>query len=634
MPDIIDDSPPAFAIGLPDLGAIDSPDFAHHNDARVALRALNQLLHGDRAPSGLTLRSVIEDGAVADGATDNLAAFQSTLNTLAGAEGDEGGVAFVPPATGGSFFWQGTLTIPANVILLGVGQRSVIAPRPDPAQAAIRFAPGTHRGGIENLVVRGDADNVTGIGIDLTGASFLRLRHLQVWNFEIGVRMSDGVTDFAGYNHLTDFEINSCHIGIRAWQHCHQCSVREGRIHIARNEGRGIALDIRGATVLNVAHIAVEDFDLGVRISARTSVSLNDIYYEADTPDSELPGTLMDIRPAPGSIVRMDNSQANSSRTLGVAGSLEDAITSDDGVSHLFFGAKRHHAAAPERNLLENGDFHRADGVTIPGWSQTIPAPTLTENLIDFVTGGRSYDITQSTNANDGIVTAFTVPETTDYVTPMVRYKNVNSTTPQFRLDSGANAGLFADPRGPDPDDWRIASFTVNVDPQANGVVALSLTADQSGGGGAIRVDEAWAVVGATAAPPRALAHRIEFLPEPVNVVERGGLTADQTFAETDLTELAGLGGAPRGIVGAVLWLRGQTNEAGNGAVRSRVVQPFIAGASPSDRWPLNITVRGTTHDRQVFLRRTTFVDGIEFVGSDTPATDYSIDVIGWILPS
>ena len=627
MPDILNDDPATFSAGLPDL--IDTD-----NDARGALRTLNQLFHGDRAAPGLTVRSVIEDGAVADGVTDNnLAAFQATVDTVAGAGG---GVAFVPDTAGSSFAWVGTLTIPANVVLLGVGQRSVLAPRPDPALPAIIFAPGAHRGGIEGLTVSGDLEDVAGIGIDLTAASFLRLRNLQVSHFEIGVRMSDGVTEFAGYNHITDFEINSCHIGIRAWEHCNQCSVREGRIHFARNNGEGIALDVRGAAVLNVAHIAVENFDLGVRVSGLTQVSLNDIYYEADAPDPENPqppGILMDIWPERGSIVRMDNSRGDSSRTLGVAGSLEDAISSDDGVSYLFFGAKRHHAAAPERNLLENGDFHRADGTTIAGWTQN-NGPLLAENLADFVTAGRSYDITQSTDPNDGIVAEFTVPETTDYVTAMVRYKNLTSREPLFRLGSGANAGLFADPRGPDPDDWRTASFTVNVDPTANGFFVLTLTADQSASGGAIRIDEAWAVVGATAVPPRAHAHRIEFLAEPITVVNRPDLDANETFLETDLTELGGLGGSPRGIVGAVLSLRGRTIEPGNGALRLRVVRPFIEGTSPVERWPLNITVRGAIHDRQVILRQTTFVDGIEFVGADTPRTGYHVYVIGWILPS
>ena len=629
MPDILNDTPAVFAAGLADIAA--APTQLEHNELRAILRTLNQLHHGDRAAPGLTVRSVIEDGAIADGVTDNLAAFQATVAAVAAAGG---GVAFVPPTGLSSFRWVGTLTLPVNVVLAGVGPRSLLSPRPVAGQPAINFAAGSHRGGVERLQVIGDETNITGHGIDLSGAHFLRLRDLQVWYYEIGVILSDGVTSFAAYNHLTDFEINACHIGLRAWPGCNQASVREGRIWYCRDNGDGIAIDVRGADALHIGHIAVENFDLGVRVSGLTKVSLNDIYYEADVPDSGLvPGVWMDMQPAAGSQVRMDTSHIAASQTRGVMGSLEDAITSDEGVTHMFFGAKRHHASAAERNLLENGDFHRANGVTIPGWGQQF-APVLAENLVDFVTAGRSYDLTQAANANDGINTAFTVPETTDYVTAMVRYKNISSNAPLFRLSSGGNAALFADSRGADPNQWRIAAFTVEMDPTANGVVGLTLTADQDAAGGSLRIDEAWAVVGRTAAPPRAHAHRIEMLPEPLELFVRPNLVATQTFPATDLTALTGLGGAPRGIVGAVLWLRGEVSGASTGAVRSHAISPFIDGGVVTERWPLNITAEGVPHDRQVILRRTSFTDGITFNGPTTPSTDYSVAVVGWILPS
>ncbi|MEM9460583.1 MAG: hypothetical protein AAGF11_40820 [Myxococcota bacterium] len=634
MPDILNDAPAVFAPGLPDI--VGAPSDVQHNELRAALRTLNELHHGDRAAPGLTVRSVVEDGAIGDGVTDNLAAFQATV---AAVEAAGGGVAFVPPTWPNSFRWVGTLTVPLNVVLAGVGPRSILTPRPAVDQPAINFAAGSHRGGVERLQVRGNVNNIAGRGIDLSGAHFLRLRDLQVWYYQVGVILSDGVTSFAAYNHLTDFEINACPIGLRAWLGCNQCSVREGRIWYCRDlgDGTGIAIDIRGADALNIGHIAVEDFDLGVRLSGLTKVSLNDIYYEADTPDSGLPpGIWMDMQPAAGSQVRMDTSHVAATQTRGVTGSLEDAITSDEGVTHMFFGAKRHHASAAERNLLENGDFHRADGVTIPGWGQQL-APILAQNVVDFVTAGRSYDVTQAADPNDGIYTTFTVPETTDYITAMVRYKNVSSNAPLFRLSSGANAGLFADSRGPNPDQWRIAAFTVEVDPADNGLVGLTLTADQDGAGGSIRIDEAWAVAGRTAAPPRAHAHRIEMLPEPLVIAQRMNLVATQTFAAIDLTALPGLpglGGAPRGIVGAVLWLRGEVSGASAGTVLSHAISPFIDSVPAAEHWPLNITAEGIPHDRQVILRRTSFTDGITFTGLATPSTDYSIAVVGWILPS
>ncbi len=585
------------------------------------------------------MRSVLEDGAVADGATDNLAAFQATLNAVAASGG---GIALVP-ATGASFLWAGTLTIPSGVILRGLGDRSVIRAYPSGGDPAIRFAQVRHRGGLENLVILGDEASPPAIGIDLTGALFLRLRNFQVWDFRVGVQMSDGCTPYAGYNHVSDFEINRCHIGVRALRHCNQGSVREGRIWFCRHNGVGTALDIDSATALTVAHVAIEDFDLGVRIRGLTSVSLRDVYYEADVPYQPFPpGRWLDIRPERGSIVRMDNSHAGVSQSLVMAGSLEDAVTTDER-SHVFNGAKRHHAAAPERNLLENGDFHRADGLSIPGWGTNF-APVLAENAADFVTGGRSYDVSQAANPNDGLRTSFTVPETTDYVTVMVRYKNVSSPSPLFRIVSGVNAALFADPIPPSPLEWRVAALTVAIDQSAAGLVHVILTADQSAAGGQIRVDEAWAVVGATAAPPRAHAHRVEFLPEPVTVVTRAGLTTDAVFGATDLIGLPGLGGAPRGVIGAVLSLRGVASPAGGdgdglvdpsgvGAALPRAVRPFVREPSTGQQWRLDIVFDRLEHDRQIMLRGTSFVDGIDVFGGAL-ATTYHIDVVGWMLPS
>jgi hypothetical protein len=644
MPDILNDEPGTFEGGL-------DPNI--HAQVREALLALNQNAFAGRGAPGLTVRSVIEDGAVANG-PDCLAAFQATVDTVAAAGG---GIALVP--AGLPFHWTGTLTIPNNVILRGLGDRTLLIvhaiPEPQEPGPAIRFAPGKHLGGVEDLILYGDLgdlDRRPTIGIDLSGAQFLRLHNFMVWDFPVGVCLSDGVTQFAGCNHVSDFEINSCHVGIRASTHCNQASVLKGRIHYCRNKGAGIALDIApvepwnpqeppplAAEALTIAHVAIEDFDLGVRIRGRAHVSLRDVYYEADpVPNLNGPGVWMDIRPEKGSVVRMENSIANVSRSLVMSGSLEDAITNDERASFAF-GAKRHHAAAPERNLIENGDFHRAHGTaTIPGWVPNF-SPVLAESN-DFVTATRSYDIAQAGNGNDGLRTTFTVPETTDYVTVMVRYKNISSSALLFTAISGSKTAQFGDPLPPSGTQWRVAAFTVEVDPSAAGVVTLILTADQVVKGGRIRVDEAWAVVGATAAPPRAHGHRIEMLTTPVRVASRNALAANAEFPATQLTGLPGLGGAPRGIIGAILSLRGtatlQPQNPGNtGAPLPRVVRPYIreSQAGPVQRWPLEITHDQLEHDRQIVLRGTSFVDGINVFGGAV-STSYHVHVVGWILPS
>jgi hypothetical protein len=637
MPDLLSDDPAIYADDVTDLTAGDSPDFEFHNEARRALRALNSYAFGRRGAPGLTVRSVMEDGAVADGTpdnpepTDNLVAFQATVDAV----GVTGGIAFVPA---GRFFWRGTLTIPQEVTLCGLGNRSVL--RADPIEGpAIRFQEGSHRGGIDSLVVVGREEQPLAMGIDLTGATFLRLRNFQIWFYRIGLRMSDDVTPFAGYNHVSDFEVNNCHVGIRAGAHCNQASVREGRISVCRNDERGIAIDINAATALTVCEVAVENFDLGIRIRGLTEVSLRDVYYEADVPGEPfVPGRWLDIRPRKGSIVRMENSHAGVSRSDTMAGSLEDAITTD-AISHVFNGAKRHHAAAPERNLLENGDFHRVSGRTIPGWALN-HSPRVSENVTDFVTGGRSFDMTQRTNANDGLMVSFTIPETTDYVTVMVRYKNISSANPMFSVTSqGSSPGQFVDPLPPSEREWRVAAVTHALGPQAAGVVNVILTADQSARGGQIRIDEAWAVVGATAAPARAHAHRVEYLHEPVRIVRRSEVQASAEFGPTDLTRVSGLGRPPRGAIGAVLCVRAisvpvdRSDSVGPGGRLGHIVRPFIQDATTDHRWHLDVISEGVEHDKQIVLRGTSILDGLE-VFVNTMTTDYSIEVVGWVLPS
>jgi len=639
MPDILNDIPSDFVNEMPDL----NNDLDCHDRTREALRALNRFAFGERGARGLTSRSIVEDGAIADDLTDNRAQIQATLDAVALAGG---GIALVP-AVAKAFRWLGTITIPLNVTLSGFGYRSVLRGLPAAGQPAIRFAGGIHRGGVERLQLLGllakpPAIDEPRVGIDLSGAQFLRLHDLQIWDFPIGVVLSDGVTEYAGCNHLGAFEINHCDVGLRAFHHCNGCSVREGRIWFCRNtSGTGVAIDVDSADVLGLEDLVVENFDLGVRVRGLTKATLRNVYYEADLEGETSPGRWLDIQPALGSTVKLENSQVNVSRSITLAGSLEDAVTTDS-LSHYPFGAKRHHAAAPERNLLENGDFRRGDDGPVPlGWQLNF-APTAAPNIVDFVTAPRSYDITQTNDANDGIATSFTVPETTDFVSVMVRFKNILSTGAFFTLVSGTNVAQFPVSTLPDPDAWQVAAWTVAVDPAAAGVVAVILTADQTAGGGHIRVDEVWAVVGATAAPPRAHAHRIEMLPDPVTLLKRV-VEKTETFGQLDLRQVQGLGRPPRGVIGAVLSIRGTASPvrgnggildpSGIGATLPRAVRPFIRDVETQERWALNLIYDRLEHDRQVIVRGLTFVDGADLFTAEFFAS-YRIDLVGWVHPS
>lgn len=649
MPDFLAESPSLFA--LPDLIPAQTPDAAFHNEARAQLRILNQLAWGARGAPGLTVRSIVEDGAVADGVTDNRPMIQATLDAV-GAAG--GGIVLVPPAWPGQFFYRGTLSIPLQVTLAGLGDRSNLSADPGAGAAAIAFQLSSqpHRGGLENLILFG-VDALASTGIDLSGAHFVNLEHFQIWSFGIGLVLSDGVTDYAGQNDVRHFEINSCPIGIRAYRFCNQCSVQVGRIKICRNSGAGIALDLRDVDALALSRMVVEDFDKGVKIEGRVKVSLRDIYWEADLPpnpqDPDPPplGIWMDIRPAPESTVRIENSVTNVSRSYVLGGSLEDAITTDD-QSHIFNGARRHHAAAPERNLFENGDFRRSvvqDGFPVP-WLPNTGTGTCVEVLGDFFTPPRSFELTRTANANDGIQVFFHVPELPDYVTVMVRYKNVSSLAPFFRLSNGANVVQFQDERPvAEETGWRIAAMSIAVDrnvlPAELGRLRLILTADQNGigqNGGAIRIDEVWAVIGRTAAPSRAHSHHVELLPAPVELAARSS-NVPTTFDPIDLRGGKGPAIPPRGAIGALIGLRGQAvpvtpdpDPSAIGRPLLWLVRPFVEDAD-GRRYVLQIAHDRAEVDRQFLVRSMTIQDGAAMFTKDYIA-DYRLELLGWILPS
>jgi hypothetical protein len=652
MPDFLAESPSLFA--LPDLLPAQTPDAAFHNEARAQLRILNRLAWGTRGAPGLTVRSIVEDGAIPDnGVTDNRPMIQATLDAV-GAAG--GGIVLVPPAWPGQFFYRGTLSIPLQVTLAGLGDRSNLSADPGAGAAAIAFQQSAqpHRGGIENLILFG-VDALASTGIDLSGAHFVNLEHFQIWEFGIGLVLSDGVTDYAGQNDVRHFEINSCPIGIRAYRFCNQCSVQVGRIKLCRNDGNGIGLDLRDVDALALSRMVVEDFDKGVKIEGRVRVSLRDIYWEGDLPpDPQNPdppplGIWMDIRPAPESTVRIENSVANVSRSYVLGGSLEDAITTDE-QSHIFNGARRHHAAAPERNLFENGDFRRSvvDGGLPPApWLTNTGTGTCVEVLGDVFTPPRSLDVTRTANANDGIQVFFHVPELPDSVTVMVRYKNLTSLAPFFALLSGANVVQFLDERpATEETGWRIAAMSValdrNVPPAELGRLRLILTADQNGigqNGGTIRIDEVWAVIGRTAAPSRAHSHHVELLPAPVILAARN-TQIPATFDPIDLTEGKGPAYPPRGAVGALIGLRGQALLPGPpdpdpnhiGRPLHLLLRPFVQDAA-GRRYFLPIAHQQAEVDRQFLVRSMTIVDGAAMATKDY-FVDYQVELLGWILPS
>lgn len=571
-------------------------------------------------------RSVLEFGAVGDGAagTDNSTAFTQALTTVAAAGG---GDVIVPPSASG-FLVEGGLEIPAGVVLRGFGpRRSIIHGRAAAGEHVLRLATGTHHGGIEGVQIIGDIGNKLGRAIQLDEVQFAFVRDVWVWYYERGIGFADGV-QYTGYVHVRDFECNECLVGVRAGQYTNACSLRHGRIYSSLDSGNGIGLDIEDVSAFTVDDVTIEPADTCLRIRGTVVADIGTLYLEPGD------GFATDVVLEADSVVRGGPTVLSANATRQLTAGLEEIVdwASQDA---LFFGARRHHATAAAQNLVENGDLRRANGIVVPGMF-TNGTPTVTANLVDAFTAGRSMTVQQAVAANDGLAFAFIAPDGVDYVTACVRYKNLTSAGVQVIAQSGGNSANWADQIDADAGaSWRIATVTVAVDPAAGGECSIAIAADTTEAGGQVRVDEFWAVAGRVAAPTREHGHRIEMLAEPVlSIVDRNAIVAAETFTPVDLTALTGLAQPPRGAIGAVLRLRGfVTSTAGAGMVlTNEVPRPYIDVPGVIDA-ELPLILDSVTMDRDVFLRGMTLEGGLNASGA-VDATSYDIDLLGWILPS
>lgn len=579
------------------------------------------------------IRSLSEFGGVSDGSsaspTDNLGALQALV---AAVSADGGGVALIPA---GDYLFTGTLTLPPGVILQGLGFDSILRARPAVGMPAINFTTSTCRAEIHHLSLLGDPASVVGIGIDYTASLFNRVSHVQVWDFAVGVRFSDGVTQFSAYNELASFEINRCTIGLQALLYCNGCNVSKGRIFFSLG-GSGIGVDIDGGLAVVFDSVDVEASDTSIRIRGLVDVSIRGGFWET----GDAARFLFDIVPTTGSKISFTGITPSATNAIPMDFGLDEIMTWDIFDSYPF-GAKRHYAASNAQNLIENGDFQQADGITtIPRWG-TSGSPTLAENTADYVTAGRSYTVTQAATANDGLSIAGVAYAGVDNITVCVRFKKLTSGAPLFSLTSGGNVANWdgADSRlAASADDWRIATMNVAVDPAANGAFTVVLTADQSSGGGQIRVDEVWAVGGRTAGASRQHGNRIQLLETQQEIFSITGTASNGVFGPINLAALTGLSQPPRGAIGARIRLVGRVNGGSIGDLRTTVVTPYVdtpnaTGGAANQLMRLMLTTFQVYTSIEFDVRTMSLTGGLNFPSGAGASTDYYVYLVGWILP-
>ncbi len=235
--------------------------------------------------------SVLTYGASMDPVVSSRQAFQDACDACQAAGG---GVVVVPPVLEPStqaYLVDGTVTIGANVTVAGLGPRSIIHGRPASGEATFQFAPGLNRSGLRDLQILGDDVTPTGIGVSFTGSQYNIVEHVQIWDFEIGVDVSDGVTPFSAYNVLFTAEVNrSTVIGIRVHQHANGVEIIGGRVfYTFDGSNGGVALSLDNARAVSVNGLSIEAYDVGLRIGGASSGSVSGTWMEKGANDP--PGT-------------------------------------------------------------------------------------------------------------------------------------------------------------------------------------------------------------------------------------------------------------------------------------------------------------------------------------------------------
>lgn len=256
------------------------------------LKALNGVATGELDTPGQARRSVL-DPAWAASATDTsvdwTSAFQAAIDAV---ELEGGGVVYVPPLTDLStqrYRLNGTVTIRSGVTIQGGGPRTLLMCRAG-ALPAFQFETGYNRGGLRDLVMLGNDVTPAGIAIRFSTSQKNAVKRVQIWDFATGVEASDG-TAFSAYNLLEDVEINRCTAwGIRCHQSCNGLTVTGGRVfYTFSGTNTAIAVDLQDCRAVAIDGLAVEAYDIGLRVANSPSFSWHGGWMEKGANDP--PGT-------------------------------------------------------------------------------------------------------------------------------------------------------------------------------------------------------------------------------------------------------------------------------------------------------------------------------------------------------
>ena len=659
MADILNDDPVDYALDPQIQDQVGgSVDAASGNEFRASLRSLNQLARGFAGLGAYNVRSVLEFGAVGDGVTDDYQAFEMALGSF----GVTGGTLLVPP---GTYLIEvdgvPPLTVPRFVHLKGAGVNGSVldlrvAAAAEPAPG-LRFQPSPSvntYGRISDLMLRGDQASPTGIGLSFAGSQFNIATRIQIFNFEIGVDLSDGQTNFSAYNELSNFLISVARLGIRSHALGNGNWIERGRVHWAiGNPGLsdGIGIDVDGATALNIRSVAIEAANTCFRMSpgGPTTCEMTGCFLEPGEPPVVPPGSyqLFDVAyPSvandPDGVTFLRFGPNEYSGNLGRIDVPPESLADFDAYSRQFFGARTHFAAHAHRQVSENHDLRLFGGpALIPGGWVPRNDADIDEETVDVFSGGRALRVTRTAGAGDGIVKHLTVPEDVDWVTVGFHYKSLSSSNVAYFATNETTTVNGVDTEGPSAAGpglgYRERWLQLRKAPGSDPVVATMEVDHGEASLGTVLIDAIWCVPGRVRTSDFRYEQRVEYLERPQQIYHGQGVVADESWS-VDWTGLGGLATAPRGAVGAVLavYVTATRND-DDDPIPGRITVTVSGGEPPYEGTRVYAERDGRLATQQLAVRplqpaATTLTGSFSTtLGAGFP-TDYRIFVVGWIL--
>lgn len=561
---------------------------------------------------------------------------------------------YIPP---GNYTIATPVVHPANVVVWGAGGTTIFRQPVGASNTVWNFATGFLRSELAYCQVLGGVTNPAdltdrrGIGVDLAQTQQVHMHHMQIWDFLTGLRLSDGIA-FSSYHDIgPHLEINRCTTGIYAPDEQNVSRIHDSRIFYSYGSlGEGVGFDIIDASALQIENVAIEATDLALRVRGSDGglhVACNSNYYEPGTNPTTLePGSCYDVLVEDifdaTSVFIDDNSIVSGSR--GNIIMPPEAFCRADGYSRAFFGARFNGAAVPKRNLVFNGEilYYGLPSV-LPNWAGGGVVPTVAQDQINYVTGNRSLLLTAPGATNSTLFAIFEVSDPgVQWVTCGIRYQVLAGNTGFFFTGTvGVNNRQLTD-EIPGPGEWREKWVQVPVDP-TNRTGSISINPDSVDGVGSVLVDEVWAVAGRYVIPSTQYAERVQMLPSPITIYSATGIVGLDLFGPIDITNLPALlapplddfSTAPLGVIGGVFRL--QVNMTGfpstavlGGPVYAFINIPASGAIVAATTHNVMATFGQTRHSGEVTIRDTTVAGGcVLYTGL---ATDYSVELIGWLL--